>query len=54
MSRLDELLTAIAIDDGPEAALAYLEAVPLADAEGRSADLAAVFTARLLAPRENL
>ena len=51
MSRLDELLRIVALDDAADAALAYVEAMPLANAAGRSAELAAAFTARMLRPR---
>ncbi len=51
MSRLDELIRIVALDDAADAALAYVEAVPLANAAGRSPELAAAFTARMLRPR---
>ena len=47
-TRLDELLRTVALSDAPEAALAYVEAMPLATEAGRSGQLAAAFTARML------
>ena len=48
MARLDDLLKVIALSDAPEAALAYVEAMPLATEAGRTGQLAAAFTARML------